>query len=117
MHPSRIKMVAAIYAAELRLFGFKPECRRPASELGHGAPHCLWMLEEIPKFVDQDKDKAMRWLCFAQGVLWVNNYFSIDDMRKHNDVDRCVDCGADIILGKQMSEMFCVSCRVGRERA
>ena len=33
--------------------------------------HLLFMCEEIPRLLDQDKrEKAMRWLGFAQGLAW-----------------------------------------------
>jgi hypothetical protein len=49
-------------------------------------PHVMWMLEEMKKFGDEDYDKAMRWLGFVQGVLWVEGAWSIDQMRAHNRV-------------------------------
>jgi len=47
--------------------------------------HCCWMATEIPGFVKEDRlEKAQRWLCFIQGVLFCNNFFSINDFKNHN---------------------------------
>jgi hypothetical protein len=44
--------------------------------------HVAWMLEQIrPEF---GVEKAMRWLCFAQGVLWGESYITIDEAREDN---------------------------------
>jgi hypothetical protein len=57
--------------------------------------HILWMLEEIPKFMDWQNnpknengefvlnpDKAHRWLGFVQGWMWSNNICSINWLRE-----------------------------------
>jgi hypothetical protein len=31
-----------------------------------------------------DREKAMRWLCFIQCFLWMNEIYTIDQMRQHN---------------------------------
>lgn len=47
--------------------------------------HCLWMCGEIERLVRAgERDKAMRWVCFIQGVLWVSGLLSIDSMREDN---------------------------------
>ncbi len=47
--------------------------------------HVLWMCLEIEKLLQEGKrDKAERWLCFIQGVLWMNGICSIDEMRDDN---------------------------------
>lgn len=32
--------------------------------------HAAWLLGEVPNLVDDHREKAMRWTCFVQGVLW-----------------------------------------------
>jgi hypothetical protein len=32
--------------------------------------HALWLVSEVPSLVDDQREKAMRWVCFTQGVLW-----------------------------------------------
>ncbi len=42
--------------------------------LGPTAPqafaHALWLVSEVPDLVEGHREKAMRWVCFTQGVLW-----------------------------------------------
>ena len=44
--------------------------------------HARWMCEEIQTM--EDAGKAMRWLCFVQGVLWMTGRRTIDEMRVDN---------------------------------
>ena len=32
--------------------------------------HTLWLVGEVPSLVTDHREKAMRWVCFTQGVLW-----------------------------------------------
>lgn len=33
--------------------------------------HGLWLVEQVPAFVASERlEKAQRWLCFVQGMLW-----------------------------------------------
>ena len=52
---------------------------------GQALQHCLWMCAEIPTFIKDGKEaKAMRWLGFIQGVLWVTGRASIEEMKADN---------------------------------
>lgn len=44
--------------------------------------HAKWMCEEVHSMTDEGK--AMRWLCFVQGVLWMTGRRTIDQMRDDN---------------------------------
>lgn len=47
--------------------------------------HARVMLSDIDQFILDDRiEKAMRWIGFVQGVLWVNQIFTIDEMIMHN---------------------------------
>jgi hypothetical protein len=46
--------------------------------------HCLFMCMEIDRIALSDPDKAIRWVCFIQGVLWTSGLLDIDSMRGHN---------------------------------
>lgn len=46
--------------------------------------HARWMIDQIPAMVDGNPAKAMRWLCFLQGVLWTCSLLSINDARLDN---------------------------------
>lgn len=53
----------------------------------NGTPlqHVAYMCGESMTFVDEGKvPKAMRWLGFIQGVLWMSNLFSIDQLKEHS---------------------------------
>lgn len=43
--------------------------------------HIEWMLKEIPKI--EDKEKQARWIGFVQGHYWSMGTFTIDEMREH----------------------------------
>jgi len=44
-----------------------------------------WMIQQIPDFVKKGEiGKANRWLGFIQGVLWREEFYTIDEMRDHN---------------------------------
>lgn len=47
--------------------------------------HLAWMCEHILKLVIQNEvEKACRWLGFVQGCLYMSSDFTIDDLRTHN---------------------------------
>lgn len=47
--------------------------------------HVLYMIPELRKHLSSDKaEKAMRWLGFIQGVLWVTGLVSIEEMKDDN---------------------------------
>lgn len=48
---------------------------------GNTLEHVRWMLDELR---DLTGAKAMRWLGFVQGVLWMQGIYTIDQMREHN---------------------------------
>ncbi len=54
--------------------------------------HVAYMVDEIGKFARAHRhDKAMRWFCWAQGVLWANGYLTLDECRV--DVYRILNGG------------------------
>ena len=64
--------------------GLEPSRNIEALEPLERARHLLWMCGEIEGFLSQDLDKAMRWLGFVQGALWVMGLRGIDAMRRDN---------------------------------
>jgi hypothetical protein len=47
--------------------------------------HSRWMCKEITLLVENGHiDKAERWVCFVQGVLWCEGLRSINEMRDDN---------------------------------
>lgn len=41
------------------------------------------MTTRFPSF-STEREKAMRWLCFMQGVFWSLGIYTVDEMRAHN---------------------------------
>ena len=47
--------------------------------------HFKFMCDEAQLFVDQDRvDKAMRWLGFMQGAFWMDDVYTLDELKKHS---------------------------------
>jgi hypothetical protein len=52
--------------------------------MGGKIAHYKFMCKEAQKFVDEGKvDKAMRWLGFIQGVLWIDETFTLNELKSH----------------------------------
>lgn len=50
-----------------------------------GLNHALWMCSIIRTQLDEGKlDKAVRWLCFVQAVIWMGGLGPINDFRRDN---------------------------------
>lgn len=47
--------------------------------------HFKFMCDEAQLFVDQGRvEKAMRWLGFLQGSFWMDDVFTLDQLKKHS---------------------------------
>ena len=47
--------------------------------------HCHSMIDEMRQFVAEGRmDKVFRWLGFIQGVLWVNGWYTLEELMNHN---------------------------------
>lgn len=80
---NRVVLNATVRDYRGRLYG--PAVRCPGDTyvggVGGADMHVGWMLDQIS---DLDDAKAMRWLCFVQGVLWTLGRLTIDEAREHN---------------------------------
>jgi len=91
------KIMTACHKYKELLFGYQPisfptaemipalerDCRDYNRE--SSLQHAMWMCTAIEEQVKNGKcSKAERWLCFIQGVLWMNGICSIDEMRDDN---------------------------------
>jgi hypothetical protein len=95
MIPERISKACQKYKD--LLFGYKP-IRFPTAEMipaserdcrdynrEKSLQHAMWMCIVIEEQMTEGQyGKAERWLCFIQGVLWMNGLCSIDEMRADN---------------------------------
>lgn len=88
MKPERIAFMTEKYEEALRRVGIRPvEIKKDLLMPGveQASCHAMWMLPKIRDFLKEGRtDKAERWFCFVQGVMWISGFFSIDDMREHN---------------------------------
>lgn len=88
MDTAQILKVSVKYESLLQVTGATPRKCDTSLNIGPGDicayEHCLWMCEEIRKVALSDPEKAVRWLCFIQGILWVSGKASIDSMREDN---------------------------------
>lgn len=51
--------------------------------------HALGMCAQIQDLMgDDEREKAMRWLGFLQGVLYCNGIYTIEEMKTHNRVTK-----------------------------
>lgn len=83
-HAAQIRMWALVASeqpenARVKL-GRNQEASTPAERLGH----LLWMCEEARTFLPEKVDKAMRWLGFIQGALWVLEVSTIEESKRAN---------------------------------
>lgn len=46
----------------------------------------VYLQDMIPRFphIKTNREKAMRWLCFMQGVFWSLDIYTVEEMGKHN---------------------------------
>lgn len=61
-----------------------PQYSEKAGGVGpvRGMSHVMWMCVEAQKFVAEGRiEKAMRWLGFIQGVLWMGNTRTLNELR------------------------------------
>lgn len=89
MDSTPILKISDKYAGILQGVGAKPQVCDTSLNVQPGNPciydHCLWMCEVVKVFaLDGDFEKALRWVCFIQGVLWNSGLASIDSMREDN---------------------------------
>ena len=92
MTPDQIVKALDRYAAKLAAAGIREDHVLPARFEAEGInptsyqaqAHCHWMALEAKKFATEKPAKAMRWLCFIQGVLWRDGDWSIDEFKDDN---------------------------------
>lgn len=94
MEPEKILEIIAKYRQYLEEIKCEP-VEFPLDGQAHGRMmllsdhaalnHCYSMIPRMEQFMAEGRiDKAVRWLCFIQGVLFRCGEFTIDQMREHN---------------------------------
>jgi hypothetical protein len=87
---AQVKQVVKAYQDRLEREGYRPAQiafdRTTASfPRSRQLEHTAWMCLEIQRALDAgDRERAMRWLGFTQGVLWAHGIYAVDELREQN---------------------------------
>lgn len=87
MKLEQVEKVAGEYEQELTRRGYKPvrHSEVPFPSTRQALEHGAWMCGEIRRLAaEQEAEKAMRWLGFAQALLWTAGVRPISAMRDDN---------------------------------
>ena len=90
MTDAQVKQVVKAYQDRLEREGYRPAQiafdRTTASfPRSRQLEHTAWMCLEIQKALDGgERERAMRWLGFTQGVLWAHGIYAVDELREQN---------------------------------
>lgn len=99
MKPEKVWKALEQYAWELKARGWKPQQmprkdydRRmqaqtdPATDSVMLYEHCAWMVHHCLTVFrpEENVEKAMRWLCYVQGVLHARGMFTCNELRDHS---------------------------------
>lgn len=94
MTSEKLIQVFRFYDAELEKRGIRnrqtSEYDSTGVELKESTPleHARWMCPVAIEHVqDGNKEKAFRWLGFIQGVLWMSNIYTLNDLKNHSRPD------------------------------
>jgi len=90
MTDEQVKQVVTAYQARLTREGYQPvqiDFDRTTASFPRSRQleHVAWMCTEILRALSGgEREKAMRWLGFAQGVLWAQGVYAVNEMREQN---------------------------------
>jgi hypothetical protein len=90
MTDEQVAQVARTYQEKLSREGYAPHPidfdRTTASfPRSRQLEHAAWMCTDIQELLKKgERERAMRHLGFAQGVLWVHGIFAINELREQN---------------------------------
>jgi hypothetical protein len=90
MTDEQVKQVVTAYQARLTREGYQAvqiDFDRTTASFPRSRQleHVSWMCGEIlTALTAGDRERAMRWLGFAQGVLWAQGVYAVNEMREQN---------------------------------
>jgi hypothetical protein len=90
MTDEQVKQVVTAYQARLTREGYQPvqidfDRTTAAFPRSRQLEHVAWMCSEILRSLDEgQREQAMRWLGFTQGVLWAQGVYAVNEMREQN---------------------------------
>ncbi len=90
MTDDQVKQVVQAYAARLAKEGYQPvqiDFDRTTSSFPRSRQleHVAWMCGEIQRSLTEgNREQAMRWFGFTQGVLWAQGVYAVNELREQN---------------------------------
>ena len=90
MTDEQVKQVVTAYQARLTREGYQPvqiDFDRTTASFPRSRQleHVAWMCGEILRSLAAgEREQAMRWLGFTQGVLWAHGVYAVNEMREQN---------------------------------
>jgi hypothetical protein len=87
---AQVKQVVKAYQERLEREGYRPAQidfdRTTASfPRSRQLEHASWMCSEIQQALDLgERERAMRWFGFTQGVLWAHGIYAVNELREQN---------------------------------
>ena len=90
MTDEQVKLVVTAYLARLTREGYQPvqiDFDRTTASFPRSRQleHVAWMCGGILAALGAgDREKASRWLGFAQGVLWAHGVYAVNELREQN---------------------------------
>lgn len=90
MNDEQVAQVARTYQERLSREGYEPHPidfdRTTASfPRSRQLEHVAWLCMDLQELLKKgERERAMRHLGFAQGVLWVHGIFAINELREQN---------------------------------
>lgn len=90
MTDEQVKQVVTAYRARLEREGYQPvqiDFDRTTASFPRSRQleHVTWMCGEILRVLATgERETAMRWLGFTQGVLWAQGIYAVNEMREQN---------------------------------
>lgn len=76
----KLESVFAMYLQKLKVHAQRTPCPEdPIKHVGYMCNRC------IDHFIPDNKiEKAMRWLGFIQGILFMQGEYTLEELKKHN---------------------------------
>lgn len=87
MNAAKLKAIAVSMESDLSARGVKPKKNPEASHHTTKLEHVAWMCIKVQEMDGRSQlGKMMRWLGFAQGVLWAEGITTIAAAKKANSL-------------------------------
>ncbi len=90
MTDAQVKQVVAGYRDRLAREGYQPvqiDFNRTTASFpkSRQLEHAAWMCGEVERaLAENDRERAMRWFGFLQGVLWVHGLYAVNELKEQN---------------------------------